>query len=159
MNATLMPNSWPLTKLQKERCLRARYISKTNCYRQPQTTLVRNHNRANCSQPHILTVETRTQIPTGPTNLQTYLQRDDRSEHIALGLEMQDRSGSVAKGLENWEASWKELGRSEANNATTRTLPQKGQCKWVLIIRYLTCFQSMGACLPSCSSKLLLSEK
>jgi len=47
----------------------------------------------------------------GPTNLQTYLQSDERSDRIKLGLQThQIRSSDVVK---NWEASWKELNEAE----------------------------------------------
>ena len=61
------------------------------------------------SQP--LTYENRTKICSGPTNLQIYLQSDERSERISIGLYTQPVRKSIAE--KGWEASWENLGGME----------------------------------------------
>jgi len=66
--------------------------------------------RAETSKSGTLTVESRSAIPSGYSNLEIYLRSNHRHEFCALGIVTQDRIDSVALAVTKWGRSWKELG-------------------------------------------------
>jgi hypothetical protein len=59
------------------------------------------------------TPENRSQVPEGPSNLWTYLQRDESFERTALGETSARHPDAVARDLEEWERQWNALGQRD----------------------------------------------
>jgi len=60
-----------------------------------------------------LTVQTRSQILPGPSNLTTYASRHQSWEHLAMGQPTNRNKESMARELARWEACWRDLVTAE----------------------------------------------
>jgi hypothetical protein len=74
-----------------------------------QQTSQRKHTSKDQEQ---LTVQNRSQVPAGPSNLSTFASRYESWEHIAMGQSTNRSEESMAGELAVWETCWQRIGGS-----------------------------------------------